>query len=92
MRILDSLNTQAYSTFLPSLLPATTEPGPVDRTELVATELEFLSGGAPYGSVASTNLLKKEDNVGWLDGLGVRRYYRAGKQRLRLPRQYHGES
>jgi hypothetical protein len=38
MRILDSLNTQSYSTFLPSLLPTAAEEGPMDRTILVATE------------------------------------------------------
>jgi hypothetical protein len=50
----------SYGTFFPSLLPAATEPGPVDRTELVATEFhKILPADVPHGSLACTNLLSR---------------------------------
>jgi|ERR1035441_9308928 hypothetical protein len=49
MRILDSLNTQSYSTFLPSLLPTAAEEGPMDRTILVATQPHGIPPVKPAG-------------------------------------------
>jgi len=77
MRILDSLNTQLYSTFLPSLLPAAAEEGPMDRTILVATEFHGFLLVRPLLLRLIVNSLEKEDSRGWLDALLASGYYLA---------------
>lgn len=55
MRILNSLDTQSYSTFLPSLLPATAEPRSMDRTVFIATESHGYTSGRTCIDVSFSN-------------------------------------
>src|SRR5258708_2916157 len=85
-RIVNTLNTQPDSTFLASLLPTTAKDRSVDRTEFVATEFHGLLLHRALVFRVDSKPQKEMAKRGWLDVLGVWRYYRAGNSILRLPR------
>jgi hypothetical protein len=78
VRILDALNTQPQSTFLPRLLAAAAGYGSVDRAVFVPTEFHSFLPEGPFIFLIFVNPLKEKAIRGLLDALLASGYYRAG--------------